>query len=439
MDNNMHFMKFIIKFILYALVLILFPFYFLSTVSQLIKNINKIKSTNIIVMMSGLGFGNSIQGIDIMRRFYNNKNPLFVIIGWGYNNPYVVNLWGETNVVYIKSFLGKKLINSKYLSFVNSLIINVIKNILVFIIESITKNKIIELMELYKESISVSENGLNAINKYIDIYPNYNGFVFVPWYYLIKNVKVDKATLPENYKALIESKLNKYLLKCGDKNSNKLCCLYIRAKGEKSKNITSIMRDGTQIETYLPIMKRLIDEGYIILLTGDRKLDKKYISKFNNKVISSEFLKVNSDIYFLFAATEADIFIGNDGGGSQLPIVNNIPSLIINAFPVDGPGFVNASILFKTIYDNKGELVDYKKLFEHYPYDYNINDYKIYNNTPEEMDLAVKYFLYDIKQNCLNKNKDSIMSSIPNHLLIKYTNSTISKAWPNLKFENQNN
>jgi len=426
MDKNVHFMKFMIKFILYVLVLILFPFYFLSTVSQLIKNINMIKSTNIIVMMSGLGFGNSIQGIDIMRRFYKNKSPVFVIIGWGYHNPYVVNLWGKTKVIYIKSFLGIKLINSKYFSFVNSLIINVIKNILVFIIESITKNKIL------------AENGLNAINKYIDIYPNYNGFVFVPWYYLIKNVKVDKATLPENYKVLIESKLNKYLLKCADKNSTKLCCLYIRAKGDKSKNITSIIRDGTQIETYLPVMRRLIDEGYFILLTGDRKLDKKIISKFNNKVISSEFLKVDSDIFSLFAATEADIFIGNDGGGSQLPIVNEIPSLIINTFPVDGPGFTNASILFKTIRDNKGKLVDYLKLFEHYPYDYNINDYKIYNNTPEEMDLAVKYFLYDIKQNSLNKNKDNIMSSIPNHLLIKYTNSTISRAWPNLKFENQN-
>ena len=36
-----------------------------------------------------------------------------------------------------------------------------------------------------------------------DIYPNYNGFLFVPWYFLIKNVKVDKATLPENYKDLV--------------------------------------------------------------------------------------------------------------------------------------------------------------------------------------------------------------------------------------------
>lgn len=433
----MHFMKFMIKLILYALVLILFPFYFLLSVSQLIKNINKIKSTNIIVMMSGLGFGNSIQGIDIMRRFYKNKSAVFFIIGWGYNNPYVVNLWGKTKVIYIRSFLGKKLIDSKYFSFFNSLILNVIKNILVFIIASLTKKKILELTELYRESISVSESGLNAINKYIDIFPNFHGFVFVPWYYLIKNVKVDKATLPENYKALIESKLKKYLLKCADKNSTKLCCLYIRAKGEKSKNLTSIIRDGTQIETYLPVMRRLIDEGYFILLTGDRKLDKKIISKFNNKVISSESLKVNSDIFSLFAATEADIFIGNDGGGSQLPIVNEIPSLIINTLPV-GLGLTNASILFKTIRDNEGELVDYLKLFEHYPYDYSINDYKIYNNTPEEMDLAVKYFLYDIKQNNLNKNKDSIMSSIPNDLLIKYTNSTISRAWPNLKFENQN-
>ena len=123
MDKNVYLIKFMIKFILYVLVLILFPFYFLSTVSQLIKNIDKIKSTNIIVMMSGLGFGNSIQGIDIMRRFYKNKSPAFVIIGWGYNNPYVVNLWRETNVIYIKSFLSKKLINSKYFSFVNSLII----------------------------------------------------------------------------------------------------------------------------------------------------------------------------------------------------------------------------------------------------------------------------------------------------------------------------
>ena len=76
------------------------------------------------------------------------------------------------------------------------------------------------------------------------------------------------------------------------KTIDKLCCLYMRGKGETTKNITSKMRDGGPIETYLPSIRRLIEAGYFILITGDRQIDEKYIIEFDHRVVAAEYLKV---------------------------------------------------------------------------------------------------------------------------------------------------
>jgi len=415
----------------YAFVIILLPIHLFVQIIQILNNIKYLRSTDLIIVAPGLGFGHSITGIDIMRRFYYNMNTIFIMIGWGYHNPYVTSLWGKTKVIYLKSYINTRMVNSRYFVLVNKIILNIIYNVIIYFIKWVSKTKVLELKDMYQASLTSVKKGFNAINRYMDEYPLNYGFQVIPWYYLIKEIKARRAQLPKDYKNKILAEIVSFTEKSELHTINSFCCIYIRAKGVNTKNISSKMRDGGSIETYLPSIRRIIKAGYIIFIIGDIEIDQKYIKEFNYRVVSSEFLKIDKELFILFAATEANIFIGNYGGGATVPIVNEIPTLIVNALPF-GIGSANAQLLFKTVRYKNGALVDYLKLFNDHPYDYTLDSYNIDNNSAEEIDLAVKYFLADLKHANFNSKEDDIIKILPDDLLIKHINSKISKAWLNL-------
>lgn len=398
---------------------------------QLSKSIKTIRSSKNIVIMSGLGFGNSITGIDIMRRMYKNDSPLFIYVLFGYHNPYVQTLWKGTPVLSLKSVMNKSFSESKLFSFACFLNLIFIRKLIFLFIKRMTDSKVLDVKDMYHESLKVIPRENSSINNYINFRPKNYGFIFVPWYYLIKNVKVRRAELPKRYRDNLMEKIISFTRGLGVQTTDRFCSLYIRAKGENSKNVTSKVRDGGPIEFFLPSIKRLIKKGYTILIIGDRNIDKKYIKEFNHRLVSAEFLQVDINQFMLFAATEADIFIGNSGGGAILPTANEIPTLIIDAFPY-GVGLTNASMHFKTVKNANGELVPYSILFSQYPYDYNIKEHRICNNTPQEIDFAVKHFLEDLSNPESNIKDQKSMDSLPEDLLIKHSNTKISRAWLNL-------
>ena len=398
--------------ITYSLAAIIYLPNALYILFQLYKNRQILSNYDNIISIGGLGFGNSIQGADISRRYLYNQKSLVLIMNWGFHNAYLSSVWHDIEFFNLETFFHFKalsqnriLINSSDIcrSHLDKLIINFLK--------IVSKAKIYKVFDLYIKTLSLVNEGQEAVKFYRNLYPNGNAFIYLSWPILIRKNKVKKVEFVDKIKKEYYEKINDYLKNNGIPKDQKICCIYIRNKGVKSNNITNYARNGSELSAYSLALKSLINKGYIILLVGDLTLDNSIVKNFDNKIIDADALKINEQKFSLFALTEANIFIGNSGGGSQLPIVNEIPSLIIDAMPF-GIGLTNSYMFFKTVKYNSGELVPFSKLLIDYPYDYRLKNLNLFNNNADEINYAVKYFLNEIHNNKPHDSKkENILSN----------------------------
>ena len=100
----------------------------------------------------------------------------------------------------------------------------------------------------------------------------------------------------------------------------KICCFYIRNEKRES---WAQLRNGSDLQSHLPAVKLLNKAGYQVLLTGDCNLDQKTKQDFRGGLVNAAAIGIGNDLYQSFAATKADIFIGNNGGGEAFTTVNN--------------------------------------------------------------------------------------------------------------------
>ncbi len=176
----------------------------------------------------------------------------------------------------------------------------------------------------------------------------------------------------------------------------------------------------------------LVNSGYQVWLTGDRDLPKPVFERFRGMVVSADYLGVKSNVWSLYAATEADIFVGETGGGTWLPGVNGIPRLVLNAYPYFY-GFPRSWMFYKTVRDQAGHLMDYRELFRKYAYSYDIPPgMAVHPNTREEIAEAVSQFLMDIQTPSETLAPPEYDDFIPEHTWFKQAHARLSPAFVRL-------
>ena len=214
-------------------------------------------------------------------------------------------------------------------------------------------------------------------------------------------------------------------------NIRGICVLYLRQKGVTSQDITERVRNGSPLEDYLPAVRLLNREGYQVLLTGDVELTPTLYREFGGMLADAKSLKIDERWFSLYALSEADIFVGENGGATHVPLINQIPCLILNVFPYFH-GFPNSWMVYKTVRDQAGNLVHYDRIFSCHAFDYEIPGMTVHDNSSEEILQAVSSFLQDIQHGDQPDPNARVMARLPEHMRVRLTGARLSPAWLSL-------
>jgi putative glycosyltransferase (TIGR04372 family) len=192
--------------------------------------------------------------------------------------------------------------------------------------------------------------------------------------------------------------------------------------------IESSSRSGSEVTEYVQALRRLVAAGYQCLLIGDRKLSDEVAGMFDGWLIDAAALRVDGELFSLFAATDADIFIGELGGGSMLPGINGIPTLIVNHFPYFATR-LRATVFPKFCYDADGHLIPPEVMFAANSHLHAIPGVTVRLSTAEELEIAVTEFISESRAGMPYGIEVENLVGSPNDLWYADAESRISPAW----------
>ena len=116
------------------------------------------------------------------------------------------------------------------------------------------------------------------------------------------------------------------------------------------------------------------------------------IDEFGGWLVDATSLGIDAERFSLFALTEADIFIGEAGGASFLPGINNIPTLLLNNFPPYQTRR-GATAFLKICRDELGAAISPQRILTEYAHAYQIPGGSVSPNTATEILNAVTDFI----------------------------------------------
>jgi hypothetical protein len=165
-----------------------------------------------------------------------------------------------------------------------------------------------------------------------------------------------------------------------------------------------------------------------VALVGDRKTTPEMRREFKGGLVDDASIGCKRDIYQLFAASEADIFIGNNGGGMVLPQINVIPCLMIDYYPI-ASAYWNAWHYYKAAFFEDGTPVPPRRLLAEYSYDLHCSYGSLRDNSSEEICDAITAFLEDMKTPGGVDPHADIAALMPRDTPFALSNARISPAW----------
>lgn len=401
----------------------------------LLSRYRLLKQTRDIVFFPFGGFGHTITGPDVVRRLFGFKKSVMIIFSdFDKHNWKTAHIWPDVTVIFLPLDLGIRWkrralgfpCSTWYRSNAWKIIRSFIKMLGIechfhLLEEDICNKKLIEKIQVKFEG-SLPEYYARVQTNYL--------WVFY-YFYLIRKYPAPKLHAPENILNDFRDVLRR-TVPAVKAEKTKICCLYLR---KKDINHTGILgnafgntRIGSDFAHYRRTIKWLNDLGYVVLIVGDVDISNSTIKEHNGMLLDHKSVGLGRDWFYVLAPTEADIFIGEAGGGSWLAGINGIPSLIMNAFPY-GWSFPNAWVYYKTLRDKNGMLVPMKDILSKYLYCYEFPEGYTLNSASEmEIFMTVQRFIGDIKSPRPDKS-DVIIKSLSDYACIKHANAKISTAW----------
>jgi len=250
--------------------------------------------------------------------------------------------------------------------------------------------------------------------------------VFVSYANLVARHQAPPLRFPADIRSNYKRKFHKAWHASGREETPKLCCLYLRYENPFSK--VTRLRNGGELFSALPAIRILNAVGYQVALTGDRNITPEMRREFRGKLIDDVTIDGDRNTYQLYAASEADIFIGNNGGGLVVSTINKIPCLFLDWFPVVY-GFKRAWFYFKSATYKDGTPVSYDRLLGEHAFDFTCSFGMVNNNTEEEIVEALESFLQDLNNMDAPDPYADVAALIPQDSVFRYSGSRISPAW----------
>ena len=376
-------------------------------------------AARIVIMPEG-GFGHTIIAPDAFRRLYTGQRLVFLVVQNPNQNPEVATLWPDLRMeflpfVHTVRFAGRDVTwDASWVQRHHA------GRLLTMLLRATTRARVYRTInEMYEEVAAVRPTPAVAAR---GGHPWRAG-----WAELLLHADVGPARLPPDVERPIREKIREFLGPDVDPTRG-FCALYLRTKGEGSDVRSDTTRIGAPFEDYVPSIHALVDAGFVVLITGDRQPDDRFRGMCDGRVVAPAWIGVDAKRFSLFASTAVDAWVGNFGGGTCLPTVNRIPSLVVEAFPFGG-GIPHARMHYKTVQDANGRLVPYSVLFDRYAHDHELGGLTLCSSTPEELREAVAEFIMALDGRVDDGVGKEILRGLPDHVIDKYAGSRLSRAW----------
>jgi len=354
--------------------ILLFP----KSLIKFFFNLNLIRDSKNIIIHFGDGYGDHFTHHDLARYYFRGKKTLYIhFFETDRHNTELVSIFSDRSIFFKNNFkiilFGRSF---KFGEFERSLIKPL--NFSIFFLVKLLKKKKTKIFfypyfynkinDTYKK-FNISNNLCNPENK--DQIKDW----LIYYYKLVK--KYNKISLLK-----LNSPLSSY--KTVNRNS-KICSIYLRDKNFQSKDLSSSRSGSSNLETYLPTFKFLLDQGYNIFLLGDRNFQIDYKND-DLKFINVNFIKDNKlrEKVELFSLINSNLLISELGGLSYFGLYLE-KILLINYFPSNFP--FPAPKLKKKIYDKiNRQYIDLEKLSNNDQFEiFKKENFDLINNESDEI------------------------------------------------------
>jgi putative glycosyltransferase (TIGR04372 family) len=396
---------------------------------RLLKHASTFRNSDVVVLMtSPKSFAHTVLGADTTRRLYPGKRCLFLISSLRLEyNMAVRLLWPDITVVFFPRFMfavsyKHRVVAIPFITWHDIMAVMVTRIFTRFVAGR--KAIFHTLMELYEEMLG-THGHVNSSLEWAKGKSKLSFEITTAIMKLQNSVPSPRIQLPGPIRRDTAKRLLRAWEQFGGTSPPKICCLYIR---NEKKESWAQLRNGSDLRSHLPAARLLNKAGYQVLLTGDYDLDQKTREDFRGGLVNAACTGVGNDLYQLFAATEADIFIGNNGGGETFAMVNNTPSLYLNWFPYFC-GRRNAWVYFKSARDGKGRILPGRRLITDFVYDIDVSFGTLINNTQEEITDAVACFIEDVTRPDAPDPYAHIAALIPQNTQFHLVGARLSPAW----------
>jgi hypothetical protein len=338
------------------------------------------------VWLTSGGFGHTITGPDIARRFLRGR-ILFIVSAWpGRYNKESASIWDNLDIIFVPLFLYRFsekhiVVRDNFISFIQFFSF---KNIFICTdrYETVDENQALyRLPANYAESFGLKIRSLDWIESSHGM-----SFNWVLGYFKHTKSKDSQSSLCPRKILEYKRVRDRYF----DKNK-KLVMLYLRKKsGGKPDNY---LRDSSSISEFEPVFSYFISKGIVFLITGDCAKPSGTDVR-NSSVLDCDSLGMTKEEFYIFSAITCDYVIGAPGGGIWLPsLVCRKPSLLIDCVPY---GFTvpDGFILNKRLRLRIDHSPAYDKeslgsmIFRYYS-----SEFDILNNTSGQIYEASKLFI----------------------------------------------
>ena len=379
------------------------------TIVYLSRARGSISRARAILVYHDGGHGHSIIGCDALRRMYPGQPVVFVwFLEHGRHNPHIGQLWKDVDVV-LQPFFRFRLLSVRTGW------------------SGLSQKKWLASIYRRVSSLWGPSAKVWSLDEFWVALPSAGPREMMFWkerdyFSLCAKVPAPPARLPASERERLANKVR-------DKIGHRpLCCVYLRYRETGSVDADS--RSGASLDSIFPAFERLVSGGWAVLLTGDRELPMDTARRFQGVVLDAAMINEHRDLFQLYAQTEAAFFIGESGGGVWLPVINQMPTLLINSFPL-GWSTPGSTVLWKVLEAPDGATVAGPHAFATFWNRHDVSPMRIRPNSPQELEAAVLDALdwLDARRPiCATE----LFDELPDGALLKTISVRPSPAWPAL-------
>lgn len=416
---------------------------------RLLRHAAEIHAAEVVVLMiRPSGFGHSIQGPDATRRFYPGRKCVFIAPYWNFRfnpefNPHVAKLWSDITVLFIPRFAlavqyRHRVISVPFVRAHDRMIVRLTAAVTRLLAgkDVIFKDLIEVYREARKRGLEKKDGGgvspplarSAESQESWQIYEHEIGYMYL----LKERENLAPVRLPDDLREDMKNRIRDVWRKAGGAGTAKSCCLYLRF--ERRESYTTRLRNSSTVETHLAAIRLLNEAGYQVLLTGDREMEPATRREFAGKLVDGDSIGADREIFQLFAATEADILIGNNGGGITPALANGTPGLYLDWFPFF-MGYPNSWFYFKAVSTEEGKMVAPESLITDHVYDLGCSFGALKSITSGEIRDAVACFIEDVENAQSCDPCAHIAALIPEDTPFRLSGARLSPAWVRRYFQ----